>query len=114
MTQELEPCPKCEATTDDGLRVFKAGTWGVECTCGMGWQGALTEAEAIAAWNTRPAHRLATQPSDVADVERAFRTGWQAAVDAVFSPDTSITQTLDMAWSEYAAIRALTGGDHGK
>lgn len=55
----LEPCPKCDATEDDGLRTYKAGLWGVECTCGMCWTGAATRTEAITAWNTRtrtPSH----------------------------------------------------------
>lgn len=48
---ELKPCPFCggEADTWDG-----AGPWHVVCTkCGTVGSPCLTEAEAIAAWNTR-------------------------------------------------------------
>lgn len=42
--------------------------------------------------------------------EHAFRAGWKACTDAVFSPDTSVTQTADKAWSEYTPPEELCGG----
>lgn len=43
-------------------------------------------------------------------IEDAFRAGWQKCTAAVFSPDTSVTQTCDVAWQEYAPGELRTIG----
>jgi len=75
MTDKPAPCPKCQATEDDGLRTVKDGLWGVQCTCGMSWKGAFTEAEALTAWNARTvqAELVEALRSNVATMEEQRR-----------------------------------------
>lgn len=65
---ELKPCPFCDAGED-----FVGAAYGVGCAnCGAEGPHGKTEAEAIAAWNTRPA------PTE-ADVEAAAKRMWEVA-----------------------------------
>ena len=53
MSEELKPCPFCGGEAEiynDGF----GGNWAVRCACGAEVSGYIeTEAEAVAAWNTR-------------------------------------------------------------
>ena len=53
MSEELKPCPFCGGKAEiynDGF----GGDWAVRCACGAEVSGYIeTEAEAVAAWNTR-------------------------------------------------------------
>lgn len=58
MPSELKPCPWCNGPAETrNSRWCGTDHWGVACTgCGNPWfdYRAITEAEAIAAWNQRP------------------------------------------------------------
>lgn len=61
MTDELKPCPNpwCKSEVHDGHLGIVAhrvpyGLWRVSCSCGMKAPAQASEAEAIAAWHTRP------------------------------------------------------------
>ena len=86
MPSELKPCPWCNGPAETrNSRWYGTDHWGVACTgCGNPWfdYRAITEAEAIAAWNQRP--EPATPAGDDADL-----------LDEIAE---AISDTLDMDW----------------